>query len=328
MNPADKIERLIAEIKALKEERGYSLARFKELNEELHKMGGQYHWKQDAFLDVVNKKNKLFRYRNINAEIKKLREILKLIKSLLKKKDFAHSVSLVADVGQVKKAIDMDLLWLDDASSHAKDCRVKARKFVKVIKTGTSRADFDSALSEWDNAQIDLTHLDKLEEVLISKAIEFGHRYPKKGLGRLVWQKAAVYSIAALIGFGALTGTFSQGQVNFGNVAMAGEVQQAEGDFKTRDELMTAVSKMDLVKTINKDMIKKVPGDETVLEYYKSGKNIIVVFKLNNIPYGYMYASGKLRINKIDKNNTKKFEIIKSDSGKVSFDINLEKYLE
>ncbi len=227
MAPADKISSILDKLKVLRKERTYTLDNFYKIKREMQPHIESYKWHIDEFMILAVKKNNLFKYKIVKKELNSLISMLNYIKTLLKKREFVDQFNRQnVDISKINKAIETELLWVKDLKAHNKECRRKMRAVRRLLKMGIEKKVFEQAIAEWDNEQMDLSHLDRVEDNLEQKAVEIARQYPETVMHRMgIWQRATVYAIAVLIGLGVYTADINKrGFVGFGNVVMAEEV--------------------------------------------------------------------------------------------------------
>ena len=278
MIPADKIYHILEDLKKLRQERGYTRIKFKSMREEMQPLVDKYHWHKDEFLDLVVRKGKILGYKNIKKELQILNSLLDYIEKMLKKKEFVEVlVAQKIDIEQFKKAIKFNMLKLKILKDLNKECRKKMKKFITFIRVGADKDEFKKALAEWDEAQSKLANIDRLENSLEKKVmVEQTKKFPKNVKQRTgMWKTATAYAMAAMIGFGAITGSYTSKEgISFGGgAAMAGELH----DKAFYDGLAEKAEDMNDVKNY-KDVIK-------LLDKYKNVTNS--AFLLNELARAY-----------------------------------------
>ena len=292
MNPTDKIYNILAEVKQFKQERGYTSNNFNKLQKNLHQLADKFPWNKDDILELVEKKDALFNYKLankelkglksllifnyklINKELKGLKSLLKFINTLLKKKEFIAALeSSKIDIEQFKKAIKFNKLKLKVLKDRNKDCKKKmqtfVQTFVKVIKITNNKKEFKKALAECfaecDEAQAKLAYVDRLENSIENGFIvEQSKKVPGSARQRTgIWKTATAYAVVVIIGFGAVTGSYTSGEgISFGGgAAMASELH----DKAFYDGLAEEALKMNKSKNYN--------GVIKLLEKYKMEAN-------------------------------------------------------
>ncbi len=265
MAPADKISSILDKLKVLRKERTYTLDNFYKIKREMQPHIESYKWHIDEFMILAVKKNNLFKYKIVKKELNSLISMLNYIKHLLKKKEFVDQFNRQnVDISKINKAIETELLWVKDFKSQNKECRSKMRAVRRLLKMGIEKKVFEQAIAEWDNEQMDLSHLDRVEDNLEQKAVEIARQYPETVMHRMgIWQKATVYAIAVLIGLGVYTADINKrGFGGFGgNVAVAEEVH----DKAFYDGLAEQSEKISAIKSPEQVIAS--------LEQYKNDKN-------------------------------------------------------
>lgn len=281
MIPSDKIYHILEDLKKLRQERGYTRIKFKSMREEMQPLVDKYHWHKDEFLDLVVRKGKILGYKNIKKELQILNSLLNYIEKMLKKKEFVEVlVAQKIDIEQFKKAIKFNMLKLKILKDHNKECRKKMKKFITFIRVGADKDEFKKALAEWDEAQSKLANIDRLENSLEKKVmVEQTKKFPKNVKQRTgIWKTATAYAMAAMIGFGAITGSYTSKEgISFGGgAAMAGELH----DKAFYDGLAEKAEVLGKVKKYN-DVIQ-------LLNPYVNNKNNKSAFFFNNLGAAFL----------------------------------------